>query len=219
MNNLRSYVEPSRGRYSILNIPPTATWGTRKGSDRYLSYQGSQLLVWVLGVVRHCRLIDNKSYSIGVQPFSASEIDAAHDNNAGRCKPQRRKHPAYSLNSENSSVLTCIRIALPEDGSLTFANKWINSNNRTIKHKFTNVYDATDLQMQGWDDRRKVPPERIQLTDVVLFECYIRRYRTDGSNGPDWSVWAVNFELLRIAQLVIGPGPADEDPSKSSGAI
>ncbi len=76
--------------------------------------------------------------------------------------------------------------------------------------RFEEVYDAED-RLLPWSQMRQMDTKRIQKTDVVLVECYIKRFksrdnsvRKDGSK--EWISWGVNFDLIRIALLSTGPG-------------
>ena len=77
---------------------------------------------------------------------------------------------------------------------------------------FEEAYNAEN-RLLSWGQMEKIDAARIQKTDVVLVECYIKRFKSrDGNNRAGWRTWAVNFEILRIAHLFAGPGAPDLVP-------
>ncbi len=56
----------------------------------------------------------------------------------------------------------------------------------------------------------RIPAHRVRKNDIVLIECYLTRWRkkantNDKTRGNVWMTWGVSFELLRVAQLFMGP--------------
>ncbi|KAI0657847.1 hypothetical protein C8Q70DRAFT_1055607 [Cubamyces menziesii] len=199
IRQLRLFTEPELNRYSIACIPSEARWGTGVHSQ-HLCLNDKPVVVWMVGVLRWNRLMDNVKWNIGLK-FLCDD-----DNNAARRLRSVYSQPPYDTSN---------------DGSLTFVNKWINASDKSVQHSFEHVYDAVDSKLQGWDPSRRVPASRLQGSDVVVVECYVKRFKpkTPGSPQKGWVSWAVTFELLRIAQLLVGPGIVDEPPPDSNASI
>lgn len=107
------------------------------------------------------------------------------------------------------------------DGSFTFISKWINASDRSVEHPFEQVYEAVDTELKGWDPARKVAAERLQVSDIVVVECYVKRFKHKPAVATQrgWVSWGVNFELIRIAQLLVGPGVVDDPPPECAANI
>ncbi|OSD03121.1 hypothetical protein PYCCODRAFT_1467410 [Trametes coccinea BRFM310] len=205
LERLVTFSEPAMNRYGIRCIPDDARWGTGKDGrtsqyDRFLCHAGKPLVVWMVGVVRYVHLNDSERFSIGISFLSEVDADAARRNLGARCAPPRD---------------------IEDTDSLTFIGRWVNSANRENEQTFNQVYDAVDRELRGWNPAARIPAARIQASDVVVVECYIKRFKnksmSTGSRG--WTAWGVQYELLRIAQLCIGPGYVDELPPDSFATI
>ena len=61
---------------------------------------------------------------------------------------------------------------------------------------FSEVFDAVPL-IRAWEDMKRIPASRVDVGDVVVAECAVRQAM--GSRE-------VYFEMLRVAQLYLGPG-------------
>ncbi|KAL7281811.1 hypothetical protein ACG7TL_005134 [Trametes sanguinea] len=205
LQRLVEFREPAMNRYSLRCIPQDARWGIGKGGrssqyDRFLCHDGKPLVVWMVGVVKYVHLTDPERFSIGLSFFSEEDTNAAYHNLYGRSK-----HSAE-----------------PQEGdSFTFIGKWVNSANRENEHTFDNVYNAVDRELRGWNAEARIPASRIQVSDIVVVECYVKRFKDKSLNGGNrgWNAWGVQYELLRIAQLYVGPGFRDELPPDSNAVI
>ncbi|KAI9059618.1 hypothetical protein FKP32DRAFT_1679687 [Trametes sanguinea] len=204
LQRLCTFSEPAMHRYSIRCIPEDARWGIGKNGrtsqyDRFLCHNGKPLVIWMVGVVKYVHLTDSERFSIGIGFLSDADADAANRNLGGRCCPPRE----------------------PEDDSFTFIGKWVNSGNRENEQTFDNVYDAVDRELHGWNADAKIAASRIQVSDIVMVECYIKRFKNKSLNNGmrGWNAWGVQYELLRIAQLCVGPGFVDEPPPDSCATI
>ncbi|KAJ3006616.1 hypothetical protein NUW54_g3871 [Trametes sanguinea] len=101
-------------------------------------------------------------------------------------------------------------------GLTTFASRYLNTRSDDPEIAFTEVYDGCD-RLAGWSCMNKIDEGRIQKTDMVLVEAYVKRFKhREPGNRFTWSSWGVSFELLRIALLYPGPGPADLMPGDSN---
>ncbi|KAJ3008527.1 hypothetical protein NUW54_g3117 [Trametes sanguinea] len=205
LRKLCAFSELQMNRYSIRCIPSDARWGTGKNGrtsqyDKFLCYDGKPLVVWMVGIVKYVHLTDNERFSIGLGFLSEVDADAAQRNLGGRCVPPQQT----------------------DDGdSFTFIGKWVNSANRENESTFDQVYNAVDRELQGWNASAKIHASQIQLSDVVVVECYIKRFKNKNLNNGfrGWHAWGVQYELLRIAQLCVGPGFVDELPPDSNATI
>ncbi|KAI0335955.1 hypothetical protein GY45DRAFT_1333113 [Cubamyces sp. BRFM 1775] len=117
-----------------------------------------------------------------------------------------------------SSCKTSRRFLIIEDttfaGLSTFASRYLTRKDDE-RLTFTDVFDATD-KLEAWSAMERADNSRVQKTDIVLVECYVKRFKS--RNAPTrytWSTWGVSFELLRIAQLLRGPGPTELVPDDS----
>ena len=96
-------------------------------------------------------------------------------------------------------------------GQTVFCNRFLSTRAQN-GGVFEDVYDA-ERRLLSWGQMEKVDAARVQKTDVVLVECYIKRFKSrDGTNRGGWRTWAVNFEILRIAHILAGPGAPDLAP-------
>lgn len=110
---------------------------------------------------------------------------------------------------------------MPKDNAtLVYANKWLGTKARQDEQAFNEVYDAVDHELHGWDVARKIPADRVRYSDIIVVECYVRRFRNKELNvGSGWNAWKIAFDLLRIALLVEGQPPLDEPPPESAAVI
>ncbi|KAH9852993.1 hypothetical protein C2E23DRAFT_729657, partial [Lenzites betulinus] len=204
LQRLRSFSEPEFNRYSLLTIPANADWGSGANGrwshlESLLCHDNKPLVVWMVGVTRWVNLEDSEKLTIGLRLLSDDETVAAARNSTGRCVPEQ---------------------APKELGTLTYANKWVDKRDRTPISEFTEVYNAVDGQLRGWNADQKMNAADIRPSDIVVVEFYIRRFKNKALNkGRGWTAWGVNFDLLRIAQLVVGPGLPQELPPASSAVI
>lgn len=100
---------------------------------------------------------------------------------------------------------------------LTYASKWIPKKDRGEARTFDEAYHATDRDLRGWNKDNKMAGDDIVASDVVVVECYVRRFKNKKLNvGRGWTAWGVNFDLLRVAQLVAGPGGSTPPPPPDS---
>ena len=104
------------------------------------------------------------------------------------------------------------------DYDIVFGRDWLQSTG--AKFSSSVVLDPTTTSAFGDGCSWVSSPERLQVTDVIVAECYLKRYRPKvaGESKRGWTSWGVNLELLRIAQLFVGPGIVDE-PLPESAAV
>ncbi|KAH9847122.1 hypothetical protein C2E23DRAFT_863604 [Lenzites betulinus] len=204
IERLQTFSEPKFNRYSIGTIPDGSDWGHGPNGrwshlEALLCYNDKPLVVWMVGVVRWVNLESSEKFTIGVRLLSQHDIDAATRNSLGRCVPEQQPK---------------------DEATLTYANKWVDKKARGSTQIFSEAYSAVDNELRGWDPEQKVPATTISPSDIVVVEFYIRRFKgKTGNTGRGWTTWGVNFDLLRIAQIFVGPGPIQEPPPESSAFI
>lgn len=111
--------------------------------------------------------------------------------------------------------LTIRRTDPKKAGQTTYASKFLPTRGEHATSSFEDVYDATTL-MESWSAMDKISPDRVRKTDLVLVECYVRRFKSrDPGSRYVWKTYGVTFELLRIAHLLRGPGPTELAPEES----
>ncbi|KAH9851800.1 hypothetical protein C2E23DRAFT_886333 [Lenzites betulinus] len=204
LERLRVFTEPAFNRYSLTTIPESADWGHGQNGrwshlESLLCYEEKAIVAWMVGVVRWVNLEDPEKFTIGLRLLCKEDTDAAIRNSLGRCAPEQ----------------------LPkEDSTLTYANKWVDRKSRGSSQIFGEAYGAVDRELRGWNPDQKIPATTISPSDIVVVEFYIRRFKGKNANpGRTWKTWGVNFDLLRIAQLFVGPGPLQEPPPESAALI
>ncbi|KAI9067795.1 hypothetical protein FKP32DRAFT_1563037 [Trametes sanguinea] len=195
-----NYSEPESCRYPIGLLPQEAAWGVAgdgNGLDKFLCLNDRPVAVWLVGVVTSLWLTPSEGnrVSIGVRLLSTRDHVTARRVQFLGCCPQADPSVA---------------------GLSTTAGKYLSQPDGGGSVSFSEVYDARP-KLKAWSIMDKIDPSRVQKTDVVVVECYIKRFKMrDGNNRYGWKTWTVGFELLRIAQLLVGPGPADLVPEDSS---
>ncbi|KAH9853913.1 hypothetical protein C2E23DRAFT_858971 [Lenzites betulinus] len=103
-----------------------------------------------------------------------------------------------------------------DTGSATFASRYLSTRGEDPPTTFTEVFDASD-RLAAWSNMQRIDHARVQKTDVVVVECHVKRFRLkDTPDRYSWKTWGVSFELLRIGQLLAGPGPSDFVPDDSN---
>ncbi|KAI9059960.1 hypothetical protein FKP32DRAFT_1579056, partial [Trametes sanguinea] len=190
-----NFVEADANRFNVGLLPLDLKWGnTRDGVDfdRYLCHNGRPVTVWMVGIVTSTWLMPSEGtrVSIGVRLLCQRDMDTA------KFIQFRLSHPVGDASYA---------------GLTTFAKRYVTSRSEHVS--FNDVYDGTD-RLAAWSTMTKIEPARINKSDIVVVECYVKRFKTT-PNRFAWQQWGVTFELLRIAQLLNGPGPANIEPEDS----
>ncbi|EIW62574.1 uncharacterized protein TRAVEDRAFT_42932 [Trametes versicolor FP-101664 SS1] len=197
--SIMNYTEPNANRYNIGLIPTGASWGPvgdGSGLDKFICLQGRPLIAWMEGIVTSTWFAptEGSRVSIGVRLLCQRDQDAARYFQYSACRP---------VGDATHS------------GIGTYAGRFINGRGDDAAVVFDEVYDGSD-RLGSWGTMAKIDGSRVQKTDVVVVECYIKRYRSrEASSRFNWTSWGVGFELLRVAHILAGPGPADLLPDDS----
>ncbi|KAH9848185.1 hypothetical protein C2E23DRAFT_739945, partial [Lenzites betulinus] len=195
-----NFVDASANRFSIGLMPPSAQWGPvgdGSGLDKYLCFDGRPVTLWMAGVVTSIWLTptEGSRVSIGLRLLNDRDHDVARLVQFGRVKPAGDPTNA---------------------GLTTFASRFLSTRGEHTSSSFEDVFNAIDV-LGPWNSMDKILPDTLRKTDVALVECYVRRFKSKDSNSRQvWNGWGVSFELLRIAQLFGGPGPAELMPNESN---
>ncbi|KAI9067883.1 hypothetical protein FKP32DRAFT_1558970, partial [Trametes sanguinea] len=191
-----NFTEPQANRFNIGLIPFGTRWGPvgdGSGFDRYLILNGRPVTAWMVGVVTSTWLTPTEGtrVSIGVRLLCQRDMDAA-------------KFFQFRLSNPVGADTSYA-------GLSTFAKRYLSS--RDGETSFSEVFDGT-ARLGAWSAMTKVSADTIKKSDIVVVECYIKRFKSV-PNQYAWQQWGVSFELLRIAQLFSGPGPVDIVPHDS----
>ncbi|OSC97378.1 hypothetical protein PYCCODRAFT_1377271, partial [Trametes coccinea BRFM310] len=195
---IMNYTEPTTNRYNIGLLPLDAQWGPiadGTGLDRFLCHDGRPVTAWMVGIVTSIWLAptEGSRVSIGLRLLCRRDMEAA------RYFQYRLSRPVGDASNSGLS---------------TFASRYLAARGEDTVNAFTEVFDGCD-RLASWSTMNKIDHKRIQKTDVVLVEVYIKRFKHRDSNRSTWIKWGVSFELLRIALLYPGPGPIDPVPADS----
>ncbi|KAI9064826.1 hypothetical protein FKP32DRAFT_1569061, partial [Trametes sanguinea] len=195
LTSIINVTEPHANRYNVGLVPLSATWGRPgdgSGFDRFLCVNGRPVTVWMVGIVTSTWLTppEGTRVSIGVRLLCQRDMDAA-------------KYFQFKMSNPAGDATYA--------GLTTFAKRYLPSRGEDVS--FTEVFDATD-RLAAWSNMSKIDPARVQKTDVVVVECYVKRFKTT-TQRYNWTQWGVGFELLRIAHLLSGPGPVEIVPEDS----
>jgi hypothetical protein len=70
---------------------------------------------------------------------------------------------------------------------------------------FKDCFDGRQ-SWEGATKSRRIPPENIHLSDIVLVEAKLeRRFQKDSNNIPSRDQWALNFTLVNLVLLFSVP--------------
>ncbi|OJT13879.1 hypothetical protein TRAPUB_9548 [Trametes pubescens] len=186
--------------FAIGLAPDNMDWGaagTGSGLDKYLCVGGRPVTLWMLGIAGSVWLTptDGTWVSLGLRLICRCDQEVTRRILYDRCQP-----PA--------DVTTA--------SSLTYANRFLGGHGESGPSSFQDVYDTSDM-LEAWSSMTRIPSDRVRKTDIVLVECYVRRFKSrENTNRYTWQSWGVNFKLLRIAHILRGPSPTELVPEDSA---
>ncbi|KAI0649231.1 hypothetical protein C8Q79DRAFT_903196, partial [Trametes meyenii] len=196
---IMNFTEPNANRYNIGLIPLTSAWGPigdGSGLESFLCVNGRPVTAWIVGIVTSpwLKALQDSRVSLGFRALCQHDLDAAKYFQLKACNPEA--DPSHAHLS-------------------TTAKRFPARRGEACDGAFEDIFDATD-RLGPWSTMRKIDYTNVRKSDVVLVESHIRRFKIKDASGQyNWGSWAVNFELLRIAVLFSGPGPANVVPEDS----
>ncbi|KAI9067026.1 hypothetical protein FKP32DRAFT_1601420 [Trametes sanguinea] len=190
-----NFTEPDANRFNVGLVPLDCAWGPSgdgSGLDRFLCHNGRPVTVWMVGVVTSTWLAPTEGtrISIGVRLLCQRDLDAA-------------KFFQFRMSNPHGDTSYA--------GLSTFAKRYLTS--RGEPQTFTDTFDGRD-RLVAWSAMPKLDANKINKSDIVVVECYVKRFKITRDHY-NWQQWGVAFELLRIAQILRGPGPPDIVPDDS----
>ncbi|KAH9855231.1 hypothetical protein C2E23DRAFT_883192 [Lenzites betulinus] len=171
-----NFVDKSANRFSLGLMPLNAEWGPTgdgKGLDKYLCRNGRPITIWMTGIATSVWLapIEGSRVNVGVRLLTNRDVEVAHRILYGRSQPEGDASHA---------------------GVSTYASRFLNNRGETACTSFEDVYDTTD-SLESWTSMMKSNHDSVKKTDIVLVECYVKRYKAtrDPGTRQGWNRWGL----------------------------
>ncbi|KAG1851052.1 hypothetical protein DFJ58DRAFT_729033 [Suillus subalutaceus] len=205
---LSNYINQRANIYALGKLLPTTTWGQYKlVNDRSKILcdpaTGEPLTIWVVGHIT-CKWftrqgVPENQASITMLPLSQNLAQQSAQLLAKLSNPVLHE----SVNQQSTHSIRAI--------------KWQNAksnNEQTEAILFDAVYNAREEgSLKTYDERPLWNLADLKADDLILLEMRLTRYSKKGEDGK-WQS-RVQYEMLAISLLNIGPAPEEETQAMS----